>query len=224
MKKILFCILLCLSLFSLLGCEIVQSISYYFREDTTYFRKLNWQVDDDEFTEKYIDHCMNLVYELKDKYSLAAECREERYNDYATARVWLYNEEFTVLVVLRNLDRFSTLIIEYYYYNEDSSQLLDYSRVNNVISFINELLDSISFEADPSTNEFEILYNNAIISNDLTAKDINAVDAYNFGYYVELENDNNTLANSRYMLLNDFENSKKHNRFVFRGCLRPLDL
>ena len=102
--------------------------------------------------------------------------------------------------------------------------MLDYSRVNNVINFINELLDSISFEADPSTNEFEILYNNAIISNDLTAKDINAVDAYDFGYYVELENDNNTLANSRYMLLNDFENSKKHNRFVFRGCLKPLDL
>ena len=202
----------------------MQSISYYYREDTTYFRKLNWQVDDDKFVEKYIDHYMNLAYELKDKYSLPVEYKEERYNDCATAKMWLYNEEFTVLVFLRNLDRYATLKIEYYYYNEDSSQLLDYDRVNNVICFINELVDTLSFEGDSSTNEFEILFSDAVNSDDLIAEDKNLVGVTTFGWYVELASDDNSLANARYMLLNNFENSKKHNRFVFWGCLKPLDL
>ena len=193
-------------------------------DETQYFRCVKWNVSIKDFEERYIPLYEEQLSLLSNKYALEYERLTEIDKDehkiiFVT---YLYNEEYTIKIVMNNEVECALYEIILRYYGSEENSLADYESQRKAVNFINDFTNYAAFDTISEENRLEKLYSEA-----QSASDLRAFDKYHFdnhigsvGYFVAL---NDTSSGYYYMMQKDSSLEILCNSYGFEGILKPIE-
>ena len=215
MKKILKIVCLIFAIIFLNSCY-----------DNYYFKDAKWNCDNETFLSYYDDIYYKKICDLKEKYSISCQDKKEIENrDSQGVRIsyYLYNEIFTIELILTSDIDYSKVIAYLYYYGEETPSK-EYKDFENIVNLLNDFVNYVSYDAKTDKNYFETLYNEAINKKENLYASYNMHFDHTIGnlyYLVQLDS---PKGGGYYYMLEKNEALEKENyRFEFRGLLKPIE-
>ena len=212
MKKIIAFVLVLIALLLLNSCD-----------ETYYYKSVGWNVSVQDFNQNYIPHYKEQLSLLAEKYSLSHQSIVDITNQ-ATAvlyETYLYNEEYTIKIIIRNEVELATYKITLYYYGSEMNNVDDYNTQKDSVNFINDFTNYVAYDSISEENKFEMLWQKAHMEEDLKASDRCHYDSLvgNIGYIVTL---NDMYSGYYYMMQKNEDVNLICNTYSFSGLLKPL--
>lgn len=224
MKKLcilVFCVLF--SVYALCSCGWIADIYIALDVNSQYYKKANWNCDDETFVTKYNDVYYQEIQRLKDHYDLSfSERIDTETNDQGNIddyTFYLYCEEYTIYLRFSNSHTIGFYDARLYYYG-DGEFPDSYDEFRPLVDFINDITNYVAYDTKTDGNHFEQLYDEAVNSEGGWASDEYHHDSVigSVSYYVDLD----YSAGYYYMAAKDSSIEKKCYRFDFEGLLKPL--
>ena len=142
---------------------------YLFRGDD-YYKESGWDCNPEDFRNRYSETIDNKIAELQKKYSI--ECEKTINPNHDTIIEYhLYDDTFTInLLFGPHSEYYSDFEADLYYYGSDESDLDDYSKQENLLNFLDEIV--CYFGHDTKKGRFESLYSECLENHKLRADDL----------------------------------------------------
>lgn len=177
------------------------------------------------FNNQYYHLYDQKLQELKNTYQLDCEEIVERKED--SCKIYLYTDSYTIVINCSNASIYGAYLVRLYYYDVNPANLYFYEQQRNLVNFINDFTNYVSFDARTESNQFELLYQNCLTID--KEEPIYSSNYYHFdnfignvGYIVnfDLEGDQNSYF---YKMKKDFDVQMPSVSYSFDGLLKPMD-
>ena len=211
-------------------CYVIIMVSFFaiFAATTEdkYAKSSGWSLKENEFAETYYDLYNTKLEELKDKYDISCNSEVEKLGEESDLFVfYLYNNEYTVQIILQDNSVYGRFEIALYYYETEGNSLADYECQRSLVNFINEFTHYVAFDtkSDECENHFEKMYfenaqkgegkhnSSYFYHSDNLVRDV--------GYSVYLMSDRCSYYHN---MLKNNELETTANVFEFKGLLKPI--
>lgn len=145
-----------------------------------YYQTTGWSYEEEEFDNVYIEKCINKLQELKGLYNI--DCSEliEHKDHYYD--VYLYNDLFTIKILLSYGKSYGKYSICLYYYGDEEHPLEDYESQKNLVNLVNDFTNYASFDSKTDQNHFERLHMESVQKS--SGDHSSASDKYHFDHVI----------------------------------------
>ena len=212
-------------MFELTSCsQTLASIYTNWNLETAYLSSVGWSVEDhSKFSTTYLELYRAKLNELKIKYDLMYETKEEinQTGDGDTYfNLYLYCEEYSVCIWINTETSFANYRVNLYYYGKDGV-IGEYEEYSNVVEFVNDFTNYVAYDTKTDENYFELLLDEAYSTQSGQAQYTYHSDDIigSVGYTV---NTNYSYGNYYYMARMNTNDRIPSNSFQFKGLLKPL--
>lgn len=194
-------------------------------EDENYYLNANWNCDNETLENEYLKCYYDKIEELKNKYGLSFEQSEFTYKfDDSFERevlyydIFLYTEEYTILIHFLNSGSYATCTFGLYYYNAFAENPVPFD-ITTILNFLNDFTNYAAFDTKTDENYFEKVYMAALDENKTYKSECYHSDSLigDVAYRAFLE-----YQGTNYMGKKDSYYKKPCHLISFRGILKSL--
>lgn len=204
----------------------VCMLSSCYKED--YYTEANWNCDRQKFITYYNQLYESKLEELKQKYNVQCETKKEHNAnaeyEWDSVTYYLYNEEFTLKILMSNAVWVGHVIAELYYYGKDKPSE-NYEHYKYLVDFLNNYICYVSYDAKKDCNYFEELRNRAAEEGkDGIHEEFHFDDTVGSLYYsADVTSGSTEQAGYYYMMEKNDSFVKEYIGFEFKGLLKPIE-
>lgn len=152
--------------------------------DSKYRDSSSWDITDTDFMDVYHSYYVNNIDSLVGDYGLDFT-RMVSVDDVNRFSVSYYNDdELVIFHFLNDTGGFGAFRSEYFYFNIEKNNLLDFSKYQVILSFITEVNELVAYDYQGSSDTYQELFNNNMDDEPNTYYYHSDSNVGNVGYWV----------------------------------------